>query len=97
MRHARLAVFIHPSLPSPTSKLSLYRPRFYDKNSPPINHAMQRRVLVVWFRNNNIDTSAYEEVTVSGPHIQTLEVDGVCAYLSTLIVHLLIHLFFYWL
>jgi hypothetical protein len=73
----KLAVFIHPSLPSPTSKLSLYRPRFYDKNPPPIDHAMQQRVLVVWFRNDNIDTSAYEQVPVSGPHIQTLEFDGV--------------------
>jgi len=74
----KLAVFIHPSLPSPTSLLPLYRPRYYGKNPPPVDHAMQRRVLVVWFRKNrHIDASAYEEIPLSGEHMQMLDFDSV--------------------
>ena len=79
--HTRLAVFIHPSLPSPTSLLSWNRPLFYGKNPPPVDHEMQRRILVVWFKNHHIDISAYDEIPLSGEHLQILEFDSVCAYL----------------
>ena len=79
--YARLAVFIHPSLPSPSSFLPLYHPQFYGKNPPPIDHAMQRRVLIMWFRNHHINTSAYEQIPLSGQHTQMLEFDSVCLYL----------------
>lgn len=81
MLHARLAIFIHPSLPSPSSPLPIHRPLFYGKNPPPVIHEMQRKVLGVWFRNHLIDASAYEEIPISGQHIQMLEFDSVRVYL----------------
>ena len=87
MLHARSAIFIQPSLPSPTSILPLYRPRFYGKNPPPIDHAMQGRVLVVQFWNHHINTSAYEQIPISGQHTQILEFDSVW-FISSLIFRL---------
>jgi hypothetical protein len=41
---------------------------------------MQRRVLVVWFKNDHINTAVLEKIPICGRHIQMLEFDNVCIY-----------------
>ncbi|KIM41510.1 hypothetical protein M413DRAFT_11060 [Hebeloma cylindrosporum] len=87
----RSAVLIHPCFPSPSSTSFLHLPvrplRFYGKNPPPIDHNMQRRVLVVWFENQRVDAHTYEKINITGRHIQMLNFDNVQDFLSKKPVH----------